>query len=64
MCAHAYIRIHKKTSKGDYIAEINSWILQSMYNDEYRVKNETYKEIYEQNKAFYLTYDYEKIFEK
>lgn len=50
--------------KGHYIAEINSWILQSMLKDDYRVKKETYKEIYEQNKDFYLTYDYEQIFEK
>lgn len=45
-----------------YHSGINSLLLQRMYNDEFRLTKDNYRQHWEEVRAFYSSYDYEAIF--
>lgn len=50
--------------KGHYIAKVNSWLLEWMEQGKGLVKEDTYRDQIEDNKKFYMNYDYDNVFEK
>ena len=51
------------TDAGHYNYKINDKILEWISRKEYRLTKENYKKYLEENKEFYLNYDYDKIFQ-
>lgn len=55
--------LNNYTDAGHYNYKINDKILEWISRKEYRLTKENYKKYLEENKEFYLNYDYDKIFQ-